>query len=330
MMRRRIKSALYIDFDNIVPLLGREFVDKIPNWIAWLEDGEFEEGKRKRVLEQKRVYWNSHNEGHRRAFEEAGFEAQACPARISKKSTADMVIAIDVVQATYNQKAIEEYILLTTDTDFVTLIDKLDELEKKTIAVANENIPTVYTVFRDHADGFITVLALREALNYQRPSKSLVDMFRGGKRKPKTAKPIVATSLAPVPVPTLVSARAAATPASKPPSPPPKKAAAKPPVRKAAAPAPEEQRALLSAAAGHLEDMAKSTPGLPLGRATVIRAMEKRMPEFKTSGTFRFLGCDSYAHMIEHVVKIRPELQLIKYREGGMAIISPARAEQSG
>ena len=36
MFRRKIKSALFIDFDNVVSLLTREFASSIPKWLAWL------------------------------------------------------------------------------------------------------------------------------------------------------------------------------------------------------------------------------------------------------------------------------------------------------
>ena len=46
MLRRRIRSALYIDFEN-VPLPP----DAIANWLAWLEDGVFDPtGRRRRFL----------------------------------------------------------------------------------------------------------------------------------------------------------------------------------------------------------------------------------------------------------------------------------------
>jgi uncharacterized LabA/DUF88 family protein len=310
---RKIKSALFIDFDNVVPLLGKDFASSIPKWMAWLEDGGFDEERRRRTFQQKRVYWNSHNEGYRRVFEEHGFEAQACPARVrTKKSTADMVIAIDVMQMVHDRTNIEEYVLLTTDTDFVTLIDKLDELGKKTVAGANEKIPTVYTVFVDHADGVIPIFALREAINYERTGKTLAG-FLSGKDKRRPVKP---NGGAPA------VAAVVATPA------PPSASGKKTQVRAAAAPSAADQQAVLAAAAGHLAEIAHGTPGLPLGRQTVVRAFSKRMPEFKATGNARYLGFGTYARMIETLADTRKDLQLIKYKNGGIAILAPGKEEE--
>ena len=73
--------------------------------------------------------------------------------------------------------------------------------------------------------------------------------------------------------------------------------------------------------------MSQSTQVLHCGRDTVIREMKKRVPQFKTSGAFGFLGCGSYARMIERIAANRTELQLIKYKDGGMVIVSPAGSE---
>ena len=148
MFRRKIKSALFVDFDNVVSLLTREFASSIPKWLAWLEDGRFDEDSRKRTLLQKRVYWNSPNEVHRSAFEREGFEAVMCPSRVRvNKSAADVIIALDALQSTYEAPEIQEYIILTTDTDFVPLLEKLADRSKKTVAAANEKNLVIERLF---------------------------------------------------------------------------------------------------------------------------------------------------------------------------------------
>ena len=73
----RIQSALFIDHENVGGLCPPE---KIANWIAWLEDGEFDEG-RKRKLADMRVYWNPSALKHEKAFEAAA--SSRCCARSS-------------------------------------------------------------------------------------------------------------------------------------------------------------------------------------------------------------------------------------------------------
>src|SRR5262245_32230008 len=140
MLSRKIKSAVLIDFDNIIGILTKEFAGSIARWTAWLEDGQFEANGRKRNLVVKRVYWNGPNEIYRKTFEDAGYEAFMCPSRVKlNKSAADVIIALDALQLSYEKRDIAEYIVLTTDTDFIALIQKLGERLKRTVAAANEN-----------------------------------------------------------------------------------------------------------------------------------------------------------------------------------------------
>src|SRR5262249_45369867 len=137
MFRPRIRSALLIDFDNIVGATNGDFGRTIPNWIAWLEDGKFDRGRRRRNFLVKRVYWHAQNNGYRPAFEGHDFDAITCESFVDNKSTADMIIALDALQATYDDKSIQEYVVLTTDTDFVPLVERLGNRSKQTVSAGN-------------------------------------------------------------------------------------------------------------------------------------------------------------------------------------------------
>jgi len=292
MFRRKIKSALFIDFDNVVSLLTREFASSIPKWLAWLEDGRFDQDYRKRTLLQKRVYWNSPNEVHRSAFEQEGFEAVMCPSRVRvNKSAADVMIALDALQSTYEAPDIQEYIILTTDTDFVPLLEKLAERSKKTVAAANENNLSL-TVYSDHADFVIPMFSLKEAMVYER-SGPFRDLLR---RKPSAA------DSERIKAATATSARAVAHATQKP-------------------------AFDLNVAAEHLAKVAERTPGLAIGKKTVARALTNRIPEFKTSGPSSYLGCGSYNRMLERLAQSREELQIHKYKNGGIAIVYRGESE---
>ncbi len=107
MLRWPVKSALYIDFEN-VPMAP----DAIGGWLAWLEDGCFEPLGRRRRFVQKRVYWNSHAERHRKTFEAQGFSVALVGKYSGLKNGADIRMAMDIVEATYARSEIDEYILL--------------------------------------------------------------------------------------------------------------------------------------------------------------------------------------------------------------------------
>jgi hypothetical protein len=77
MFRRRVKYALFVDFDNVSRYVPPS---KIVSWLSWLEDGHFADDGRKRTFLEKRIYWNSAHEIHREAFEEADFDVVlTCP-----------------------------------------------------------------------------------------------------------------------------------------------------------------------------------------------------------------------------------------------------------
>jgi hypothetical protein len=58
----RLRSALFIDFENIGSRMSPAALRAMT---AWLEDGRFDEAGRKRRVVAKRVYWNSSAERHR-------------------------------------------------------------------------------------------------------------------------------------------------------------------------------------------------------------------------------------------------------------------------
>jgi len=108
------KSALLIDFDNVLGMTSGDIATSIPNWMAWLEDGGFDGRGQRRSFPVRRVYWNPLNERYRPAFEAVGFEAFACRAIAKeKKSSADIVMTLDAVDIANEVRGLKEVILLT-------------------------------------------------------------------------------------------------------------------------------------------------------------------------------------------------------------------------
>lgn len=172
MLRRRIKSVLFVDFDNMMALLHKDFLDSMPNWVAWLEDAQFDRSKRKRKFVEKRVYWNTPFEVHREAVERQEFKAFLCPSRVKgKKSAADMTIALDAVEAV-DVQGIKECVLLTLDTDFEPLLQKLGDRSKQTVILADPRNVSM-EVFLDCADFVIPLEQFRAGMAYQRKRRLL-------------------------------------------------------------------------------------------------------------------------------------------------------------
>ena len=92
----RLRSALFVDFENIGPRVSPAALQAMT---AWLEDGKFDEASRRRRLVSKRVYWNSSAEKHRDTFEAAGFEVVLCEKFSAMKNGADIRMALDVLDS---------------------------------------------------------------------------------------------------------------------------------------------------------------------------------------------------------------------------------------
>lgn len=163
MVLPRCRSALFIDFENL-PLSP----DALPSWLAWLEDGQFHHGRPRRFL-VKRVYWNSSAEKHRDKYEAAGFEVVLCEKFANRKNGADIRMAVDIVETIHTRPRIDEYILVTVDSDFVPVLQRLQMRNKRSVVLVDEERPDHHTICRRHADVLIPIRKLVEARQYRRP-----------------------------------------------------------------------------------------------------------------------------------------------------------------
>jgi hypothetical protein len=151
----RLRSALFIDFENVG---SRVSPAAIRAMIHWLED-RFDEAGRRRKLVTKRVYWNSSAERHREMFEAAGFEAVLCEKFSAMKNGADIRMAVDVLDTCWKLPSIKEYILFTTDSDFVPVLQRLTEKQKLSAILVNEATMVSHTAFSIYADLVVPVRA---------------------------------------------------------------------------------------------------------------------------------------------------------------------------
>lgn len=184
-----VKSALLIDFDNVLGMTSGELAASIARWMAWLEDGGFDERRRKRKFVVKRVYWNPLYEHYREHFEAAGFEAFACAAVAkSKKSSADIVITLDAVDIASDVKGLKEIVLLTSDTDFVPVVNRLQDRDLAVVAMGHDQNPTA-AVYREYADHVVLRSAFFEAFKYERPKRKWFGLVRVKPPAPPPAPP---------------------------------------------------------------------------------------------------------------------------------------------
>lgn len=161
LFRPKVRSALFIDFQNIAGQLGAEFAASMSAWLAWLEDGAFDPQGRERRLIEKRIYCDAPNhKKHAATF--AQYDFVAIP------TAADLTIALDALETTYLSKRIREYIVLTVDQDFAPLLEKLGDRQKDRVVTIQPGTPSA-TNFPDRADIVIPLENLRAAFTYKRP-----------------------------------------------------------------------------------------------------------------------------------------------------------------
>jgi hypothetical protein len=174
-----LRSAIFLDFDNLIsglrdgagPEVALRFADQPELWLERLL------GDRPRRALLRRCYMNpagtlEDGEGSRVRFSEfrwsfmaAGFEVMDCPKLTRLKNAADVRIALDAMEAMLSPLTrYDEFILLSTDSDFVPLLQRLRAADRLTRLVAH---PDVGRVVRAAADEVIGLDLLASWLGWQ-------------------------------------------------------------------------------------------------------------------------------------------------------------------
>lgn len=177
-----LRSAIFLDFDNLVsglrdgagPEFALRFADQPELWLERLLGGR----PRRALL--RRCYMNpagslEDGEGSRVRYSEfrwafmaAGFEVMDCPKLTRLKNAADVRIALDAMEAMLSPLVrYDEFILLSTDSDFVPLLQRLRAADRQTRLVAH---PEVGRVVRAAADEVIGLDLLATWLGWK-PSR---------------------------------------------------------------------------------------------------------------------------------------------------------------
>lgn len=147
MPKEELSAALFLDFDNIFiglknlsPEAATAFVRNIQTWLEWFRAGQHSQGNPipRRLLVQ-RCYLNPDQLAqHRGAFVRAGFEVIDCPALTSQnKNSADIYMALDIVDLLDHRVHIDEFIVLSADADFTPVLHRLRLHDRITTVYAN-------------------------------------------------------------------------------------------------------------------------------------------------------------------------------------------------
>lgn len=156
-----IRSALFVDFDNVYLSLRNfdrraadAFAERPALWLDWLESGShaaLDEGVEpipRRVL-IRNCYLNPAAFSRQRSFfTRAAFTVVDCPSLTARgKNSADILMAMDILDAVNHPTRFDEFIILTSDADFTPVLQRLR---------AHDRITSVLT-------STITAAAFREA-----------------------------------------------------------------------------------------------------------------------------------------------------------------------
>lgn len=304
-------SALLIDYDNAAGLFPKhQFVQRISNWLSWLKDGRFDPLGRRRRFVDKRVYWHPTNGGQQPAFEHHGFLCETCAYESGSKrglSAVDINLAMDAIDIANKRKgALEEIVILASDSDYVSLIDKLKRKRIQTSIVVSSRDVSIVS-YTGRADLVIPDEKLAEAADYV------------AGRRPANIERSKAPS-------SVVSMTAAAEVQSKSRSEQQSKSEQSADEAKAKG-ARVENKAVapdMNVLAKIVEDLAHEHGG-PVGREKVMAKLTGRK-SFPNAG---LCGKKTYREFAEAIVKLRPQLGMIIYR-GGQTVSIYKKRKQPG
>ena len=180
----RIRSALFLDFDNIFSGLiqldrraAYVLVDELGRWLNALATRALPTDARRDFL-VRRAYLNPAgkipdaergNESGLLYFQkfrpnltQSGFEVVDCPALTpGQKNAADIRIVIDILQSLDANTRYDEFIVASSDADFTPLLQRLRADDRRTMIIsAGEAAPA----YRSIADVFLDATALVDLL----------------------------------------------------------------------------------------------------------------------------------------------------------------------
>jgi hypothetical protein len=296
----KLRSALFIDFENVGSRLSPAALRAMTHW---LEDGRFEEAGRPRKLVAKRVYWNSSAQKYRETFEAAGFEVVLCEKFSQLKNGADIRMALDVLDTCWKSPDIKEYILFTTDSDFVPVLQRLTEKQKLSVILVNEATMASHTAFSIFADLVLPVRELLgEGLSYRRPAHS--GLLQGLRKWMPSTGGAPGTTAKPVKVPAMP------TPAAD------DQGGGEDPARGKAgmpqSPLAQAERAVLR--------VASRTPQKHVARKAIEKELQL-IKGFKKTGANAYLGKKHYLGLMQEVARMNARIKIEPGRNNSASVM---------
>jgi len=173
---RRLRCALFVDFDNVYIGLQRldpgaadAFASAPAHWLTALETGNDADGEFSRRFLIRACYLNpSVFSQFRPNFTRAGFSVVDCPSLTQQgKSSADINLVLDAVDALSAQTRYDEFVILSADADFTPLALRCRAADRRVTIITAGPAASAY---RAVADTVITADELAELVKHPEPA----------------------------------------------------------------------------------------------------------------------------------------------------------------
>ena len=194
---RRLRCALFVDFDNVYiglrrldPSAAEAFASAPTHWLTALETGNDAAGDFSRRFLIRACYLNpSAFSQFRPNFTRAGFSVVDCPSLTQQgKSSADINLVLDAVDALSADTRYDEFVILSADADFTPLALRCRAADRRVTIITAGPAASAY---RAVADTVITADELAELVKHPDPAldEAPAPAAEKGRRSPRSSSP---------------------------------------------------------------------------------------------------------------------------------------------
>lgn len=165
MNKKPLKSALFVDFDNVYSGLRRlsesaaeQFATNPTRWMAWIEKGlnsnlrnSTESDCEERSLLIRRCYLNPNAFWkYRLHFTRSGFSVVDCPPLTQQgKNSSDIYMALDILDTLDHATQFDEFIIFSGDSDFTPVLLRLRAYDRRTMIMTGAAAAQSYKAASD-------------------------------------------------------------------------------------------------------------------------------------------------------------------------------------
>ena len=165
-----LRSAVFVDFDNIFLGLKNDYGDETakyfatnPNrwldWISRIPNDRISSDISRRVILRK-CYLNPASFSRFRIdFVRSAFEVVDCPSLTAQgKSSADIHMVLDIIDALEQSPTFEEFIIMSADSDFSPVLLRLRRFDRRLMVITPSDASKAYTQIADtviESDDFV-------------------------------------------------------------------------------------------------------------------------------------------------------------------------------